>query len=423
MAETETIVKVQAESGGLSVVRRLSKGTWSFEASPAASGTATQSHPTLAAALADFDRTSWAELPPVVVHPAFVKAVVDAALERLKAGGNAEAKTQWQTVLSDGGKPKPAPVAAAGTGQPLVLKNTAQPDWGSGVVTEDSPQKWVIFFEDGKSRTFVKSHAKSIVPGSLTPAQVTALQAKASGKRASAASTKSKAKTFTRPAFSSFQEQLTLFTKIFEGGFGGEKFRAEERGAADVTGKAGKIESSLALFKAELSKEAFAQKSPEALFDAVKKLLQSSSLVFPIEGAVPWGTLAAEKRAGAVKALEDVLYGSGAYAERLARFAQAVELKDKNGTVRNASWPLATLFGALVDPSANALVKPKPFASEGAMVGVTVEATLPVTEEKYGKFLAVLQKTRELLVAAGQQPRDLLDVQAFIVRTQADKPA
>lgn len=424
MAETETIVKVQAQSGALSVVRRLNKGTWSFEAPPAEPGTPAASQPNLAAALADFDRLHWAELPPVIVHPSFVKVVVDAALKRLEAGGKTDAKALWQTVLTDGGKPKPGALAPAAAGQTLVLKNEAQPAWGAGVVTEDTREKWVIYFEDGKSRTFAKSHAKTLVPGSLSPERIATLQAKASGRRAaaSAASSRSaRAKAFSRPAFSSFQDQLSLFTKTFEGGFGGAKWIEEERGKDGATGKAGKIESSLVLFKAELTKDVFG-KGPDAVFDAVKKVLQSTSLVFPIEGAVPWGTLAQEKRAGAVKALEDVLFGSGSYPERLERFAQAVELKDKNGTVRHASWPLATVFGALADPSANALVKPKPFASQGAMIGVTAEATLPVTQDKYGKFLQVLTKTKELLVAAGQQPRDLIDVQAFIVRTQAEKP-
>ena len=100
-----------------------------------------------------------------------------------------------------------------------------------------------------------------------------------------------------------------------------------------------------------------------------------------------------------------------------------MNLKDKKGEAKAATWPFATIFAAFVGPDEFTCVKPTAFSSQGATLGLTVEKTQPVTAAGYKQFAEIATKTRVLLEAAGQKPRDLMDVYSFIWRTHHEKPA
>jgi hypothetical protein len=75
-----------------------------------------------------------------------------------------------------------------------------------------------------------------------------------------------------------------LFGKLFPGGFGGKTFLKEERGIPGVTEKSGDKEALIALAQSELSRERFETAAPEALFESAKKVLQGTTIIFPMEG-------------------------------------------------------------------------------------------------------------------------------------------
>jgi hypothetical protein len=152
-------------------------------------------------------------------------------------------------------------------------------------------------------------------------------------------------------------------------------------------------------------------------------VLAATNIVFPIEGAIPFRQLADGDREKAVAGLKDLLHGAGPYGERLERFAASLNLKDGKGEPKKVTWPLAMLFGGLFDPSQHVCVKPTAFANQALTLGVAVEKTQALNAAGYALFLEVATKTRALLVEAGHQPRDLVDVYSFIYTTHASKPA
>jgi hypothetical protein len=306
----------------------------------------------------------------------------------------------------------------------MTMKHETQPGWGMGLVVQDLPQHWVVYFEHAGEKKFVKDKARVLVPVTLPAPDLARLTAKASGRKPKLApGMKPKPKAAVKARFKTFEDQLAFFLALFEGGFEGERFIAEERGVKGVTGKAGFKEGAIALAQSELSREAFATATPEALFDSAKKLLTTTSIVFPIEGSIPFTGLDPEGRTRALEGLKQLLHGEGEYGQRLQRFAGAVSLRDKNGEAKAVTWPFATLFGAMFDPAQCTCVKPTPFATQAVTLGLTVEKAQPVTLSGYRKFAEIATKTRELLLAAGQKPRDLMDVYSFIWRTHAEKPA
>jgi len=317
---------------------------------------------------------------------------------------------------------------AASVPSPRVMKNESQPEWGMGLVVKDLPKHWDLFFEHAGPRKFVKDLAKCLVPATMEPSELAALEAKAFGRLAkleAGARTKARVRTpaGAKARFATIEEQIALFETLFADGFTGDAFVKEERGPAGVPGKAGLKEAAITLAQRELSLESFESSPPEVLFDSAVKLLKATTMVFPMEGALPFSAMDDGSRTRALEGLKQLLHGDGEYGERLEIFAASVSMKDKQGTQKSVTWPFATVFGAFFDPSAFVCVKPTAFASQAVTVGLAVGKTQPVSAAGYALFAGVATRTQELLLAAGQQPRDLMDVYSFIWRTHSQKPA
>ncbi len=319
----------------------------------------------------------------------------------------------------------PTPRSAA-TPKTLVMRLESQPGWGAGLVVRDLPLHWEMYFEHGGERKFVKSLATTLVPVTLSPSDLTALEIKAFARHSrSDARTTSVARVRTPAAakarFASIEEQIAFFEKIFPGGFLGDTFTTEERGVLGAKGKFGYKEAAIALAQQELSLERFESADAASLFESAKKVLQATSIVFPMEGHIPFAAMDDENRASTVTALKELLHGEGEYGSRLQAFVGAIHMKDKKGEPKAASWPLATIFAAYVRPDECVCVKPTAFASQSATLGMSVEKSQPVTASGYRDFAEVATRTRDALTAAGQEPRDLMDVYSFIWRTHAEK--
>jgi len=306
-----------------------------------------------------------------------------------------------------------------------AYKNEASPEWGLGLVIEDKPDNWVLVFEHAGRKKFIKSKAKTLVAVTLSSEALEHLQAKVHGKQqASKSGAPRKAKraaSTSAPRFATFEQQLEFFEKLFAGGFEGDRFVGEERGDPGAKGKAGYKTAAVAMAREELSPARFESAPPEQLFDSAKRVLGATNIVFPIEGAIPFGSLDETDRPAALAGLRQLLHGEGDYAARLERFVASVNLKDKSGKGRKVTWPLATLFGALYEPAEHTCVKPTAFAAQGATLGLQAAKSQPVTATGYRQFFEIARTTQERLLAAGQRPRDFIDVYSFIWRTHAEK--
>jgi hypothetical protein len=305
--------------------------------------------------------------------------------------------------------------------QPQAMKHETRPEWGTGLVVQDLPQHWVLFFEHAGERKFVKQMAKVLVPVTLPAAELARLSARASGRRPKPPPSPTARPKVAKARFETFAQQLAAFEALFPGGFRGERFVTDERGAEGATGKAGKRQAGVTIAQERLSPKAFAAAAPGGIFETARKLLQTTGLVLSIEGTSLFAALDAEGQAQFTQELEQLLHGEGEYGQRLQRFASQVHLKDKRGHAKPMSWPLATAFGGLYEPGALTCVRPATFATQAVTLGLSAEKGQPVSRVGYRTFSEVATRTRELLVAAGQEPRDLLDVYSFITRTHADK--
>ena len=307
-----------------------------------------------------------------------------------------------------------------------VFKSENQPDWGLGLVVEDGADHWVLYFEHGGRKKFIKSKTRGLVPVILEPKVLAALETKSHAKHLKSL-TKAKPRKVGPPKkavarFESFAQQLAFFEKLYPGGFLGERFTNDERGAVGATGKAGLKTAAIAQAQEDFSAARFASATPEELFESGIKLLKATNIVFPIEGSIPFAGMDPTRRPMALAGLKQLLHGEGDYGLRVERFANAISLQDKKGQTKTVSWPFATVFGALFNPAAFTCIKPTPFASQAALLGVAIEKAQPVSGRGYTQFNEIATLTQQKLIEAGQAPRDLLDVCSFIWRTHAEKP-
>jgi hypothetical protein len=309
---------------------------------------------------------------------------------------------------------------------PTLFTLESQPSWGRATLLDDKDGKLILFFEHGGRRVFVKSQVKGLQAAELSEDEARTVDARLRGKHpqggAAKKPTKPKVARALVAAFPSFDAQVRWFETLFPGGFEGEKFVAEERGAPEAKGKKGYKTAAIKLAQAQLSPERLASATPEETFEASKKLLGFTNLVFPIEGPIPFGSMKEEDRAGFVTALGEVLHGAGEYGPRFEKFASSVHLRDATGQGRKVTWPLATLLQSLYAPAQHTFVKPTAFEQQALVLNLTADKHASVTGPNYERFLDVARKTSERLVAAGHTPRDLMDVYSFIWRTHKEKP-
>jgi hypothetical protein len=301
-----------------------------------------------------------------------------------------------------------------------AYKNEMMPEWGLGLVVEDQPGNWVLMFEHAGRRKFIKEKAKTLVTVTLAPEAMEALHAKLHGRHAARAGAKPKSKKPSKNVarFITFDDQMKLFEKMFPGGFEGESFSNGER---EGKPKGGSKTAGIALAQAELSPERFANGTADEMFSVAKKVLSATNMVFPIEGSIPFNSLAEEDRPAAMAGLKELLHGDGEYAARLEQFASSMHLKDKSGKAKKITWPLATIFGALYYPDEQICVKPTAYAAESATLAIAVEKSQPVAAAGYRQFFKIAKAVQEKLAAAGQKPRDMVDIYSFIYRTHAEK--
>lgn len=320
---------------------------------------------------------------------------------------------------------------------PTIHEHPANPAWGRGTIIEQRDGKAVLQFEHGGRKVVVVRALGMLKRVDLPREAAIALDARLRGRRAEAGARALKAKKAakalksgkvepvsagSRSPFASFEAQVAAFDLLFPGGFQGEKFVEEERGAAGYRGKKrGYKEAAIELASEGLSPARFEKAGVDEIFAAVKSILQVTNIVHPQEGGIALAGLSAAAQVPLVAALKALLHGAGEYAPRFDAFVGAFALVDKAGKAKAVTWPLATLLPAAYRPAEHVPVKPTYFRWQAALVGVDVIYQSDVGASVYEQFLEVARATSKRLVAAGHAPRDLMDVYSFIWRTQSAK--
>ena len=231
------------------------------------------------------------------------------------------------------------------------------PVWGRGLLVGKRDGRLVLHWEDGKEHLVALSHEAMLLPCALPPDEAVAVEAKITNLRAPRPRGVGGARTpKPRAATTSFEEQLRRFEILFPGGFTGERYLTSERGADGVenTGKDRYKQGGVFLAQKLLGEGAFGD--VETVFTNAGAVLGATNLVFAVEGAIPYRGMKPEHRAPFAEALRALLHGAGDYSDRFDQFVASIMLADSKGKARQPTWPLTTLFPALLRPSEHLLL-------------------------------------------------------------------
>ncbi len=315
------------------------------------------------------------------------------------------------------GAPMTATPATASA--PIVVKHVSCPEWGLGYLAEERDEKRFYDFEDGQSHSIAKAFWSKLEPVSLGAPEAAALEKKVRGLR-DQRSAPGKSKTRAVPVqLADFDAQFTRFLEVCPGGFAGERFAKDERGAvveeADKKVKASKAQAiamaQKLLTKAELDRLIGAGSIAEIMTNvrAIQKV--ATGLLHPLGDIIPFNKMPAEKDRAFAESLREVLHGDGAFEARFDKFVATL------ADAQLATWPLATVFLALVFPNEHTFVKPSYYEKQAVLLSFDLRYERVPSSAAYGRMQQLTDELGKRLTARGQTPRDRMDVYGFIGRT------
>lgn len=302
-----------------------------------------------------------------------------------------------------------------------LFVHSENPGWGVGLWVGEERTRRRMRFEDGELRVFKKGFYSFLEPvdpdrddldevfGSLIDEH----EAVVAERRAEKARDE-------KPPVMSFEDQVRVFLHQYPQGFQDPAYIDAFRGEKPYSKR--QVNEELAMAAETLTRSVLRDKLAAEDFSGVVgsllAILQRTMLVKPANGYRPLAKVEspAIEREIAV-GVYALLYGEGRYRQRLRTWIHVLE----NALGSEPSWGMATLFPALVFPEEHVCVKRRVLALQA--LEVRPGSTIPkkVNRRGYRKARRVARTTREKLVAAGLEPRDMLDVRRFIWDTLRPK--
>jgi hypothetical protein len=277
------------------------------------------------------------------------------------------------------------------------VRHKRLPEWGLGQVVETRPGYVTIFFVEAGLRQFAANTPE------LAPA---------GGEGAHPLLDNLSAEPAKGNKYLSLEQATAKFLKRFPQGFEDPAYLSGEREPKEAAHR-------LAL---ELLDEAEVAKLLEAgdstgIGERARKLVNATNLVFPAEKAAFADAVRdAERCAALVPALVGLVHGEGEFRPRFEAWCEALKAAGLS------KWPLATYFGFLYLPDSQVFVKPTVSQTAAQVCAFDLKYAAEPNWVTYSAAVRLAEYLREAL--AGMQPRDLIDVQAFmwVVSRRETKP-
>ena len=299
-----------------------------------------------------------------------------------------------------------------------LYQHTKRPGWGLAILAWERNNRRAFQFEDGKLRLIKDGyyHLMKEVdrPADTAMDTVVGLQDKLGvsvARREIVDDAKAKGKKIL-----TLQDQIQIFEILYPGGFQGEKWSTEIRGEGDIRRlkrhRTPAIEDAQETLDKNKLEELLAAGDFSAILEAFVGLLKRTSLVRPVH-LEPVKNLPADREELFAEALVSYLFGEGGYAARFDALVDAICSKDKE----NCSWPLITAPAALLHPKQQVCVRPSSFRRQAKWMAPRLEVSSIPEGRQYIRFRTMAKSVFKNLKDAGLEPRDLIDVYDFILRT------
>jgi hypothetical protein len=302
---------------------------------------------------------------------------------------------------------------------PRVFEHTSRKDWGRSVLLLEVPDKRTYLFEDGAERSFRPDYWHKMEPVDVQANEAVRIDRLARRNQTPAPGSSRKSKVPPKKPDITFEQQVAYFMELYPVGFEDETYLKTERGVPGAKGAEKLKEAALDRAEDLLSQRNLDELIGNASYDEINQMIYEflTSMKGTIQKAeaTRFKKMPQESRESMAIALRDLLYGDRAYAIRFDSFVAALDIED------GATWPLSTVLPALVYRADHVFVKPTFLKKQALILDIDPKYDTSPNATTYEQFLETARKTMQLLQAAGQRPRDLWDVQAFIGKTLSPK--
>ncbi len=293
-----------------------------------------------------------------------------------------------------------------------LYRHSRREEWGVAILAWKEPGRRAYQFDDGKLRIVKEEYCNLLVQvedGEHDTEEVVA------DLRETASIRKSNRGRVLAPVYS-FEDQLTIFARIYPGGFVDESWLRDHRGIGASTAAKRHRNPSIEAAQTRLSKERLGGLIEEGnhvdAFGAIVAVLATTDLVAAKEVRA-LKELEDDAKTTITNATFDLLHGERPLGDRFRDFVRTVAAH----TPEKPTWGLATALPALLFPEEHVCVRHSSFIRQAGAISPKAFFSQRPRRRAYTSFHRVAHVVREQLIAAGHEPRDLLDVHDFIWET------
>jgi hypothetical protein len=285
-----------------------------------------------------------------------------------------------------------SPSAAAKSKHPAAYRHTKRKDWGLATLAWERDGKRGFKFEDGTERAFPIEfcHLLEIVEGAVVVPTTAAAAAESTIQLV-------------------FDDQVALMREQFPGGFEDPQWLTNYRGTGRKRPLKRHRDGSIAVAQEKLGLEPFTAMMEAQAWDDIRDAAAAVAGATDLVSKTHCSSLV-EARATETMAtaLFDLLHSETRSDHLFDKFCRALA----STGAKASSWPLATVFSALIHPTEHVCVRSRVLQRQAELLRVPGRASSP-TARGYRWSLSLAQRVRDELTERGVPPRDFLDVYDF----------
>jgi hypothetical protein len=210
-------------------------------------------------------------------------------------------------------------------------------------------------------------------------------------------------------------QQLALFRELYPEGFQSEDWEKDVRGIGKKRALKKHRQPVLEAARELLSEERLGSVTEDeaacvALKNELHELLDSTNLVSKKDREL----MAQIPPRDLVHALRDLLFPEDTESDYMTRHDVFIRWMAKLAGRRGLSWPVATFFAAVAQPTYHICIRPTSCKVQAVWMAPKLKLKRQADAEQYQQLLAMTAAVEAKLREAGFQPRDLMDVYDFM---------
>jgi len=295
-----------------------------------------------------------------------------------------------------------------------LYRHSLRPEWGMALLARERNGRRTYLFEDGKLRKIRKGYYDLLDP--VDDSEEGPTDAVRANLQAAIRGLKHGAEQKTQKAVCTFEQQLSLFTKLYPKGFEDPQWIDDKRGNRTGTSlKRHRIPSM------EAAREALDRSRAGSLIDegrhgelteSILDVLAGTNLV-PLSHVKNLRRLDEDESTEYAEAIFQLVHGEDPLADRFKSYLETLT-RLLGG---RPSWRIATALLALTHPQSEVAVRRSAFIRQAGSIAPTGMYSRKPRASSYQSYRRVAVGVKGRLEAAGHEPADMLDVHDFIWTT------